>query len=488
MHTPRLPQHLALALLVAGVALTASPSLSQTKKQPADKSVQMIEFGDDPVSLESVGLTVPIPVGARSEQTRVGERASLKITDERRTWQVNIQTPQSQEAGASAESFLEEFVINLFASTGQVYDATPNEKAKLIAYKALIVDPLTAVKTAGGVDAQRIYVRLPPEDSKKSTAVIRGYVVIKCGEKQFISFELVTPEAEFPRSRKVFETMLAAATVEDATLVNAQRQVAIEAGSKIFDSLDATRMQEVIAACGERWERLYEASETGSTTDDKEIGYRRVRASVGKGPLESAGAPQGYLVQIDARVLLPNDYVCDSQGVFFMTPDRRRENWTVTNTIRDLNPIKDKRKKSATTREVGARDGTSLSIHVEGDAGKSDFVKPKIEGAGYISQVEAWLLPQILVRSGISAEFAFYSYRAEPQQILFRRDDVKQSADKPDVWTVSTRLSRSGSEQVTTLNSKGEVIRTRLGNGSMWEPISFAQLKRLWDDKGLPTE
>ncbi len=490
-------------------ALLASPSFSQTERRANNNGVKVIEFAQESLVMEAVGLSLPIPVGAAYEQTKVANQSSTKIYDEKRTWQVTVQTPVPKDPDVTSEDLIQAVVISLLEQAGAVYDATditgrellvpdgesPESRKlanspKLTGYRAHIIEPLKSVVTAGETPAQRIYLKLPAEGVKNPTTFVRGYCVLKSSPSQFISFELITPESEFVRTKPIFEAMLAAANIEDPTLVQAERKSAIESGEAALAKMDRSAMEGILAGLGDQWQRLYMPSETGLLADDKEIGYRRITARVGDGPLKSSTNQKGYIVQIDARIILDDNLVADSQGVYFMSFDRSRENWTLTNTIRDLNPETSKRKPARTSRELGARDNKSFSIRTEGPGGDADAdtIRPLIEGPGYISQLEAILLPNILVKSGFNADFAFYSYRPDFREILFRKDSVSIPENQPGRRTITSRIAKNGMEQVTTLTDGGEFIQTRLPDGKIWEPVTFEKLKRIWRDKQLPTE
>lgn len=473
--------------------LILSPCFAQPKpnQKKTVTSSSVIEFADEPVVLESAGLTLPIPVGASTERTRVGTANTVKLISRDTTWQMNVQTPRFSNPDATPVTVLEDLVIALFEGSGQVYDSTPGQ-ARLIAYKGRIVEPMKEISLPSGLSAQRIYITFPPEgvskDPAKQVEIIRGYTVIKVTSEQYLSFEFITPRPEFDRNRPVYEAIVAACTIEDPTLANVSRKAAIDAGARILRDLTEDDLDELIKANAERWERLYVPAQTEHDSDATEMGYRRFKASIGPSPLKGGTGEKGFLLKINARLLMEDSLVCDSEGVYFLSKDRTRESWTVKNTIRDVNPDQKARKKPMTTVEVGGRDGKSVSVRVDGENGKPLFARPIIEGEGYISQIEAWLLPQILVRAGISADFAFYQYRSEKQQISFRRDDVLQPADTPNVWVIRSHMSDRGLAQVMTLNAKGQPLRTVLPDKSVWEPVTVEKLMRLWKDKGLPTD
>lgn len=495
-------------LLCSALLGFVAPCNAQPKPAPAkDQGVRVVTFAEKPLVIESVGLTVPLPEGSTTEQTSIGNRTSVKISSP--TWQVSIQVPSLKNEEVTARELLEDLVLNLLEQSGVVYDASsvsgadlldpdgtrrPADapapvKPRLAGYRAAIIEPLTTVSTAGGIEAERIYIKLPTEGSKKTASVVRGYVAFKTSPTQLVSFEFVTTEAQFASAKRIFETMLAAATVEDASLANAERQAAVEAGVKLIEGLDQATMERLLAKANNQWRRIFIPSETGHTSDDTEVGYQRITTRIGEGPVAGPGNSRGYVVQIDARIIMTENRICDSQAVYFLSFDRKREHWTMTNTFRDLNPVKDKRVPPLSYRNLGARDGNSLSVVLEGKGkGIDETVRCSIEGPGYISQVEALLLPTILQNAGISANFGFYSYMPRPQQIKYRNEDARQPPETPGIWTIVSNFGVAQGLQTSTVNDKGEVIRVELPDGQISEPTTLAVLKRLWQDKGLPLD
>jgi hypothetical protein len=211
------------------------------------------------------------------------------------------------------------------------------------------------------------------------------------------------------------------------------------------------------------------------------LGTRRDVDSAVSGPLASQ---QGVVVRIDARIL-EDDRIVDSQSTFFMAPDRADEVWTIAMSIKA-----DKAKTTHT--ETGARSGDSMTVRVESPGRPVQNVRPQIAGEGYISRVEAFLMPQIIVRSGIASVFGFYSYQSQAQTIQFRRDSLERTtpADSkvPEAaWKLSTRLSEDQPEQVSYFSKDATLLRTELGSGAIAEPTSGDRLLQVWKSKGLPT-
>jgi hypothetical protein len=92
------------------------------------------------------------------------------------------------------------------------------------------------------------------------------------------------------------------------------------------------------------------------------------------------------------------------------------------------------------------------------------------------------------VKEGVEAEFGFYSYRSESENIALRRDNVFRDSQNGGVWTINTKFRDDTRPQRSIFNDKGEFKRTELPDGRIWEPIQLNELLRLWQSKQLPTK
>jgi hypothetical protein len=186
------------------------------------------------------------------------------------------------------------------------------------------------------------------------------------------------------------------------------------------------------------------------------------------------------LVRIDARVL-EGESVIDSQSVFFMTPDRNEESWSVRMTVRD--GVTD-----ITHTEVGARVGTDMKVTITSNDGKNErIIRPQVATEGFVSRVESYLLPMIYVRSGIPTIYGTYAYQSQTERVQYRRDVLEQPSEAGKPFTLRTKLSDDQpTEQVSLYDAKGVLIRSELATGVLSEPSSLAQIKEIWTKKQLP--
>ncbi|CAN0593237.1 unnamed protein product, partial [Laminaria digitata] len=72
--------------------------------------------------------------------------------------------------------------------------------------------------------------------------------------------------------------------------------------------------------------------------------------------------------------------------------------------------------------------------------------------------------------------------------ITLRWDIVEKPQDTPDLVRITTKVSSDTPPTVSIYNAKGDLIRVRLSNGRIWEPIELDRLINLWQKKGLPLD
>jgi len=282
---------------------------------------------------------------------------------------------------------------------------------------------------------------------------------------------------------------VASATFEDAEAKVTERAKRIARGIELMALLDREAFERILANNAERWERLYIPAGTGASSDDTEIGYRRIRAFKGvRGNLDPSKPPSaydateqepGYLVAMDVRILQQGIPV-DTRAVYFLSMDARSEAWTIVMTRRDPTA------GTATFRETGARHEASLKILTESTGQPPMAIRPLFTTEGYLPQVHALLLPQILATLAIPGEYAFYAYRTVDQKVRLREDTLAEVPGRPGVLTLTTVFHEDQPPQVTLLRNDGTVIRTDLPGGRVWEPIALDNLVAIWRDKGLP--
>lgn len=465
----------ALSLLPA-VAIAQSPTPPTRTERDG---TLVFEDRSDAFRIESVGLSFYLPDGVLAEATRMGDQAVVRLEPGDKLWFGTVTTPRTSNPQTTAEQVADEAIKQILGAAGVV-----SRGGEVVGLKGQILSRDAAL-IINERNAARFYVEVPREGKEPA---VRGQTIFKTSADQFVIFEYFTDRSTHDRARQVYETMVASATFAAAGDVSEARAAAVRAGMAALARVSEEDLREIAASRGERWERLFKPGPTGAESDDTEIAYRRVRVWIGprsdlregKPGVDKGDSAQGLLVRIDARSL-DGPRVLDSQGVYFVSLDRADEAWTLRNAVREG-------KETAVYTETGARSGKSITVNTEATGSPGKVIKPTIQGDGYVSRGESFLLPQLLVRAAVPTDLAFYTYQSDSGTIRIRRDELSQQPDRPGVWVLSTRLREDAPPMVSRFTTDGELIRTELPDGSVWEPVKLDRLIRLWRDKNLPMD
>ncbi len=471
-------QRLILALLL--LAAPAMPALAQ----------RAVVLEKEPLHLPDLGLQVFIPEGAVAEPalTEQATRVTIRVPDQE--WVINIQAPPPTPAEARASQIIDEIYQELRKRFGVTRNAIDPDTEKpyeeVVETRARPIERTPNLVIAGR-NAERLYVSVA--DAPNARRWLLGYTVVETTPTEYLIFELQSPLDEITRARAAYETVVASVTFDDTQAKVTERAKRIARGIELMALLDRETFERILADNAERWERLYIPAGTGASSDDTEIGYRRIRAFKGvRGNLDPSKPPSaydateqepGYLVAMDVRIL-QQDIPVDTRAVYFLSLDGRSEAWTIVMTRRDPTA------GAVTFRETGARHETSLKILTESTGQPPRAIRPLFTTEGYLPQVQALLLPQILATLAIPGEYAFYAYRTVDQKVRLREDTLAEVGGRPGVLTLQTLFHEDQPPQVTLLRTDGTVIRTDLPGGRVWEPITLERLVSLWRDKGLP--
>lgn len=479
------------------------PASAAARPQPAAQTPASpqppgaVELADEPFRLDAIGMSVFLPVGAVAQSTRAGEATAVQIMPggPNPTWLVNLQTPRTSDMQQTAESVAEEVLKQLLSSVGIVDRQVSRDGVlveRLVSTKGTVIEPVRPLELAGierdkRRPASRFYVRLPR--GERETAVVRGYTIFQVAPGQFVTFDLTASEPDFAGARRTYETMVGTVRFEDTSAVAAIRGAAVEMGVDLFGRLSPSDYEAALARLNDRWQRLANQPDGTSDRDADELAYRRTRAWKGhRGELDpkrprsawsAAERSEGYLVRIEARSL-HEGMVIDTVGIYYMSLDRSEEAWTLQMAVRDPN-----RRNPAITTEIGARSGGSMSVTTSGTGRQNVAAKPYVPEQGYVTQVETYLLPHLLVGTAIPGEYGFYTYQSDTSNVRLRRDKLEKN---PAGWTLTSRLNEDREPQVSTFDPSGQLIRTTIRGSTAWTPTTLQRLNELWRSKGLPVE
>ncbi len=490
--TPKLAQFASLSF--AGLLLFSPPATARSTPT-APPSTSAIEMAADPFTLPSVGLSLYLPVGCTTQTSQIEQVVTVQIIPEDASWRLLIRTPRSNDPKVTIKQVIDHSVEQLLAST-----AIRDSQNNTISTKAKVIENNTTLIIAGK-PAGRAYVSLPQANNQPN--VIKGFTAFQVGSGKFVTFELTTFESQLEKVRPVYETIVSGASFTDPGDLATSRAAAVQAGILMFDQFSSGQMATLIQTNADRFERLYEPATSDDDAMEREKGYRRIRFSKGfRGELDPSKSrskwagldhQEGYIAQIDARLLIDDPQsnavqVYDSIGIFFMTPDRKDEAWLVKMTLRDGNT-------NRPWTEIGARQTNdvgkiTINVTTQGPGISPSHTQPLIQGQGYISRLETYILPQILIAHGIEADFGFYTYQPAGAggAVHLRRDLLEQVPSRPGLYKITTHQTENAEPQISFFRADGSLIQTTLPDGRTWEPITFERLLKIWKAKGLPTQ
>lgn len=475
MPMPTLRQTLAaLALLVAPAATLAQPA-------PAEPAPAPIALTDQPFEIKSLGLTIRLPVGARLDTSSVGgSNASFTLFAENNTWIIRMHSPASRDKELTAPEIAEGLLEELRKT---VTGVDPRTK-RPVQGGVTILDRNDAL-IINGSPAARFYARVPRIDG---AVLVSGYTVFHHSPGQFVIFQLDCIDAEYPRARVAYETILATVRLRGAAELNADRAAGLLAGDRLLAQFNSDDLVNMLPA-GPRFYRLYRPGKTGLEGDDTEVAYQVVTMRRGQRGELDPGKPKsrwlqadrdwGIVVNVKSRFLDGNRLV-DSEAISFLSNDRESESWSIRMAVK-------KGRDAASFTETGARTSDAIEVNIIQPAQPQTTKRWRKPPEGYLSQVETMLLPMMLARARAETEFAFYTYQPQHNDIILRRDALRQS-ETPGQWLMITRPNEDAAADQTILDADGMIVRKNLASGVVMEAIKVERLMKLWRAKGLPTE
>lgn len=518
----------AAAQAQAPAAPAAAPAPATAPAAPSLPPPVPIFLADEPLRLDSVGLSVFPPAGCRIQIAEQGKQLLVEVTEPQGLYQILIRVVPTDANMASVEDAIAGIRRGLTANQSIVRPKAPRLEEPMIEVtrpgqaspaldsieNAVELEPVTLRIAGNPAPGARLYTTQGLLAARG--VAVRGFTVFPVAEEKpeaLVVFELTTPRESASYAQRAYELMIASATFDDPRRASDARRTAIFSGIALMRGLPREKL-EALLDDKQHWARLSRPAPGRSPADATEIGYRALRFWKGRqaelqGPAGRAlpptpDNPEGYLAELIARVVTKDTQgrqrIVDTQGLYFMTPDRQSEAWTIRTIANNPDaPSTDKpapSKAGAPPRllrytETGARTGRTISVSLSGPVSPgldpNRVVRPVIDSDGYLNQFEALLLPRLLAASAQEGDLAWYAYRSDAQMVSLRRDTLRFDPAAPGLLTLKTTLRDEMAPQISLLRADGTLIRTDLPDGTTWEPIDLASLKRLWTDKGLPT-
>ena len=488
---------------LATALLTQTPT-NQSKPAPTNatppatpaSSPAAVNFAEDPLVVDSVGLTFRIPAGARVQTSNIAAANNVAIlAPDLSSWVINVQTPTTANPTSTPKDAAERTINDLLARV-LLRDSATKE---LVGSEGRVLERTEKLVVEGSATpAARFYVSLPALGRTGDARTIYGYTIFKPQPTQYVVFELICSDNNYQKARRLYELSVASATFQDPEKLASTRQNAVATGAALLSRLTTADFD---AACAEpqRWFRLYEPAPSGKPEDAAEHGYRGLRFFKGTraqidmritadSPKAAANEtnPAGYLANLSARLLrgtgLRGVYqLVDVEGVYFTTPLRDQEAWSIRMVVKEGGS-----EKSRVYTETGTRGGRSMTVISDLPGQPNRTLMPSVPPDGYLTQVERFLLPRLMTRIGLEGETAFYCYQTKTQAISLRRDVLAKQPGTADVWSIVTRERESAEPQKYLYKNDGSLIRAELEDGIAMEPSTLEDINAIWKSKGLP--
>ncbi|MEZ6163843.1 MAG: hypothetical protein R3B67_05340 [Phycisphaerales bacterium] len=468
---PHLTRPRPLFFLLLFLSLT-SPSWAQGSSQ-GEPTPTFTEFESEPIRIDALNLTIQLPVGAVSETTSFGNNSSVGIGFPDKVGVMVIKEQRTSNTELSLEQVTQSIIKQLTRYGNSITGTVLSHDKEL---------------SVNGVEGQRFYVQVPGLKNKPNT--VRGMTIFESKPQHFIIFDLTTLERDFDRCKVMYENTIGTMHIDDSTSDAVKRAAAIKAMLGFIDQRGLEDIQKVTTGkTTDRWERLYLPASTGDDMDASEYGYRRVRSWTGfKGDLTDKPKSKwndddrqlGYLVQIDAMAL-EDEIRVDTRATFYTSVDNEEESWTIKMSLRQG-------EEQTTSTITGARSKKDLVVLTDSSNASPIKTTPLIQGEGYISQAMSYLLSPLLASYAQPGDYASYVYTSSAGAITLRWDKVEHPEDSPGLIRVTTRPSSDTPPTVGLYTKDGSLMRVRLSNGRIWEPIELDRLIALWKKKGLPLD
>jgi hypothetical protein len=480
----------AATLLACLLGVTSAPAPGQTAQdqrvRTAPDTIAGVTFSDVPYRVESLGLSLRLPVGATVSSTATGDGVrSFLVSPEEKNWLLRVLAPRVADPAMDAPDLAESMIA-------EIIGIEADEAEGILARKNLrtsdgrkrVFDQIRSLQTGGGeLTGVRFYVEISQPSGPN---LVTGHTVFRSAPGQMIIFELNCLAPEFAKARPIYEAIVAQADVRDPAALASERAAGVAAGETVLADLD----EGVIAShlpVGPEWRRLYRPGPTGRWSDDEEVAYQSLEIREGRrGELATARSKrswtaadreQGFVARQLARYL-EGDQRIDVMSLYWQSEDGERETWSVQMQITD-------RFDTVRWTETGVRQNGTINVTIaqpDGTVTEKAWPEPP---TGYLTHIEALLLPRILAERGVEGEFAFYRYNTQRTDLSLRRDTLEATEDG---WRLVTRAHEDSARETSELDRRGRIVTQTLGDDVHAQTMSQKDLLGIWRHKGLPIE
>jgi len=325
-----------------------------------------------------------------------------------------------------------------------------------------------------------VYADVPRTRGEGRMVLGHGYV--QMAPDTFALLEIESPIEHRPMATATFEAVLSTLELGGIEQVEADRTAAAQRALELHEKLTPKALHASLIE--EQIFRIVE-SEAGRSKG-KDIGWMRVRQTVSE-----RVEKRGVFVEVRARVFI-EDQIYDSQAGYFVSDDRTYEDWSVKTTQRtnaraprpSATRPRDRTSRPAlddptpTTTETGIRTSGAIEVRIDSPGRGAQTFSLTPPPTAYLSQAEAWLLPQI-VPPDQPVTYGFYWYSPNHQKLVYRTDQVVPALDR---FTLISRPAPNDPELRATYRGDRTLIEKNLSPTRKLVPTTAEQLRRIWPE------
>jgi len=285
----------------------------------------------------------------------------------------------------------------------------------------------------------------------------------------FLDFRCGVEEADWVRP--TFDAVVASMELVDPEQINAEREAALRRGQEWRSSLKLGQIHAALVP--ERYYRIL--------TGNKDTGYMRV----GQSRVRWQDRP-GVSVEVQTRIVQEESYA-DSLAQFFLADDDSTEVWSIRTTLRPINGKGAPRtwvdEGLRTWVDDGVRRVRQIQLRQEVNIGGQKRETRVEVPPGYLSQVEAWLLPALLPIDA-EVEYGFYAYNTQTRKMTYRTERVLPLLDG---FIITTRMAPNEPAYDATYDANRQLVERQLGPKQRLVPTEPSEIHRIWAGRMAPS-
>ena len=196
----------------------------------------------------------------------------------------------------------------------------------------------------------------------------------------------------------------------------------------------------------------------------------------------------GMLIRVHGRFVesAERGIYRDAEMLYWLDWDQSEERWAIRLTRRQGRASQSEAHSGVrTARTLGNPRGTItvVTTSVDGSNPKPTTYKTP---AVYLSQALRWMLGRLLAGEAAQS-FDWYFYDSVESALVLRSDQWAPAGDGSQNWMLRTTPRPGAAATVSIYSPTGEFVRRTSPDGSISEPITLAELHRIWRSKGLET-